>query len=108
MNIALSSNYQKFVRKLVESGRYDSEQEVIEAAVANLILETVEAADEELDDVTAASIARAEEQIKQGRVRDFDDAVAELQRKHFGTRRTAIASSLRTKFLPSWTRSMNS
>jgi putative addiction module CopG family antidote len=84
MNITLSSNFEKFVQKLVESGRYDSEQQVLEAGVARLMLDTAEGDVEEIDDISAASILRSEEQIKNGQTRTLDDAITELRAKHFG------------------------
>jgi Arc/MetJ-type ribon-helix-helix transcriptional regulator len=84
MTVTLSSTFERFVRKLVETGRYSSEQEAVEAAVANLMLDSVEHLEEEFDDASAASVARSEEQIKGGQVRTLDDAAAQLRQKHFG------------------------
>jgi putative addiction module CopG family antidote len=83
MTVKLSTNFEEFVRKLVESGRFNSEQEVIEAAVARLMLDTMDPPEEEIDDATAAEIERAEQQIREGKTRDFADAVTELRNKHF-------------------------
>jgi putative addiction module CopG family antidote len=84
MTVKLSNNFEEFVRKLVETGRFASEQEVIEAGVAKLMLDTMESAEEEIDDATAAQIARSEQQISSGQTRDFSDALSELRKRHFG------------------------
>jgi putative addiction module CopG family antidote len=83
MTVKLSNNFEQFVRELVESGRFSSEQEVIEAGVAKLMLETIDSSEEEIDDATAVEIQRAEEQIRQNQTRDFDEAVKQLRNKHF-------------------------
>jgi putative addiction module CopG family antidote len=74
MNFELSPELQEFVEESVRSGQYGSVREVVEAAIARLMLEPVS----ELDEETLAAIERAEEQIDRGECRPWPEVKAEL------------------------------
>lgn len=55
MNVTLKPALQNFVDEQVRAGHFDSPQQVVEAAIARLMLDP---ADEELDAATLAAIER--------------------------------------------------
>ncbi|MBC7783772.1 MAG: type II toxin-antitoxin system ParD family antitoxin [Burkholderiales bacterium] len=83
MNVTLNNPFEQFVKSLVATGRYESEQEVVEAGIASLVLQNLRADGEEIDDPTAAAIERSEEQIASGNTRSLDETIRELRLKHF-------------------------
>ena len=72
---------QDFINQQVREGHFTSPTDLIESAVVRMMDEN---ASEDFDDETLAAIARAEEQIKLGQVRSFEQAAAELKQKHLG------------------------
>jgi Arc/MetJ-type ribon-helix-helix transcriptional regulator len=64
---------------MVTSGHFESANEVIEAAVARLMLDPPPDEDEQ----TLAAIARAENEFERGEDRSFNEFVAEFRARHF-------------------------
>lgn len=82
MQISLTKpELQRFIEEQVRSGGYTSASEVVEAGLERLMLD---AAPDELDDETIASIQRAEAEFERGEDQSFDDVAAELRRKYLG------------------------
>jgi putative addiction module CopG family antidote len=80
MNVTLKPEARRFVDAQVKSGRFGSPEEVLEAAVDQMMVET----ELELDDETAAAINRAEEQIDRGEGIDFETFAADWRRRIAG------------------------
>jgi len=81
MELTLNQDLQQFIEEQVRSGRFASASEVVEAALARLMID--DPADE-LDEQDIAAIRESEEQIARGQVRDFKEVAAELRAKYLG------------------------
>ncbi len=79
MNVRLRPDLQKFIDDEVKSGKFASADEVIEAALARLMLDP---ASGDADAETLAAIDEAEAQIDRGEGVSLDDAFARLRKKH--------------------------
>jgi Arc/MetJ-type ribon-helix-helix transcriptional regulator len=77
MDVSLKQQTQKFIEEQVKAGHFRSADDLLEEAVARLMLE----ADSELDDETAAAINRAEEQIDRGEGIEFDQVAEEMRKR---------------------------
>ena len=82
MNVSLKPELQRFVEEQIKTGRFASAEEVLEAGVARLMLDS---APEEIDDETWAAIERAEAQIDRGEGIPLNEAFERLRKKHLGT-----------------------
>ena len=71
---------QRFIEDQIKEGRFASASELVEAAVARLMLDPE--LDEKFDDARLASVRKSHEQIIHGHVRTFIQAADELRRKH--------------------------
>jgi Arc/MetJ-type ribon-helix-helix transcriptional regulator len=65
--IEIDRGYETIVEQLIQTGRFASAQEVIQAGIAQLAVDAIDLDDEEIDDATAASIERSEADIAAGR-----------------------------------------
>jgi putative addiction module CopG family antidote len=81
MTIRLTPEMEKFVDEQVKQGYYSSADEVLEAALARMMLDDLP---ERLDDATLAAINQGEEEIARGEDRPFKEVAAELRRKCLG------------------------
>src|SRR5260221_4790886 len=81
MQLSLKPELQRYIEEQVKEGRFASESDLIEAAVARLMLDP---SDDDFDDARIAAINRSLDDIAIGRVRPFEEAAAELRRKHLG------------------------
>jgi Arc/MetJ-type ribon-helix-helix transcriptional regulator len=82
MQIELTkAELEKFIDEQVRLGHFSSVNEVVEAALARLMLDPEP---DELDAETLASIERAEAEFERGEDRPFEEVAADLRRKHFG------------------------
>jgi len=81
MNVVLTPELERFVQDQVQSGRFASPEEVLEAGLARLMLDP---APDELDEEDLAAIQESEEQIARGEVIDWKEASAMLRRKYLG------------------------
>jgi Arc/MetJ-type ribon-helix-helix transcriptional regulator len=80
MHITISNpDLVRFIEQQVTEGRFDSIEEVVEAAIALLLHMDDDA--EELSEQTLASIREANAQCERGEGRDFREALLELRRK---------------------------
>ena len=80
MDISLTKpELEAFVREQVNSGHFSSASELVEAAVARLMLEP---ATDALDDDTVEAIRRAEAEFERGEDRPFGEVAAELRKKY--------------------------
>ena len=66
-----------FIDEQVRTGRFQSREAAIEAAVERMMLE-----DAPLDDATLTAIDEAEDQIEAGQHRDWKEVSAELRAKY--------------------------
>jgi putative addiction module CopG family antidote len=82
MDVQLPPELERFVDGEVKAGNFGSRDEVIEAAVARLMLDPQH---DELDHATLAAIDEAEAQLDRGQGLPLDEAFATLRRKHLGT-----------------------
>jgi len=81
MNVVLTPELERFVQDQVQSGRFASPEEVLEAGLARLMLDP---APDELGEEDLAAIQESEEQIARGEVIDWKEASAMLRRKYLG------------------------
>ena len=81
MNIPLKPELEKFVEEQVNSGRFSSAAEVLEAGLARLMLDPSPA---ELDEADLAAIEESEQQIARGEALDWNEVSARLRRKYLG------------------------
>ena len=81
MEVRLPPELEQFVDDEVKSGNFVSRDEVIEAAVARLMLDP---RGESLDPETLHAIEEAEEQFDRGDGIPLDEAFALLRKKHLG------------------------
>ena len=81
MNVVLTPELERFVQDQVQSGRFASPEEVLEAGLARLMLDP---APDELDEEDLAAIQESEEQIARGEDMDWNEASAILRRKYLG------------------------
>jgi Arc/MetJ-type ribon-helix-helix transcriptional regulator len=81
MLISLKPELEHYIQEQVKQGRFASEADLIEAAIAQLMLDH---SDDDFDDERIAAINRSLEQVAQGRVRPFEHAAAQLRKKHLG------------------------
>jgi putative addiction module CopG family antidote len=77
MDITLNPESQKFIDDQIRSGRFRSANELLDAAVQRMMLDS----DDQLDDAAAAAINRAEDQIDRGEGIDFDKFAAEMRKR---------------------------
>ncbi len=71
---------ENYVHEQVKEGRFASPADVVEAAIARLMLEPEDV--ETFDENRLASLRRSHEQIVRGEVRPFEEAAAQLRQKH--------------------------
>ena len=81
MHVQLPPELERFVDGEVKAGNFGSRDEVIEAAVARLMLDPQR---NDLDDATLAAIDEGEAQLDRGQGIPLDEAFAELRKKHLG------------------------
>lgn len=81
LDAALGARYRKLVARLVKSGRYDSEEKVVRAAM-KLLEEDEKFVAEEIE-----AIRRGMEDVRAGRTRPAADVFADLERKFPDVRR---------------------
>ena len=81
MDVRLPAELEQFVDDEVKAGHFDSRDEVIEAAVARLMLDPRQLAP---DPETLAAINEAERQIDRGEGIALDEAFEKLRTKHLG------------------------
>jgi len=74
MDLELRPELQKFVEEKVRAGEYSSTREVVEAALARLMLDP----QPEIDDETLAAIEEGEAQANRGETRPWHEVRAEL------------------------------
>jgi putative addiction module CopG family antidote len=79
MNIILKPELQRFIDDQVQSGRFSSPSEVLEAGIARLMLDPLP---DELDADDLAAIEQSERQIAAGQDLDWKEVSAELRRKY--------------------------
>jgi len=80
MNISLAPETQRLLEEKLKSGKYDSPNAVVHAALE--ALDQVEA--DALDEETLAAIDRAEDQIERGEVHDWKDVRERVRAKFLG------------------------
>ena len=73
---------ERFVQDQVEDGKFATATDLIEAAVARLMLDPAE--DVTLEDVRIKGIRRSMEQISTGQVRPLSEAADLMRQKHLG------------------------
>ena len=73
------ADLEEFIAEQVRAGRFASEMEVVEAALARLMLDPDPA---EIDPEIDAAIERADEEFARGEDRPFEEVAAELRRKY--------------------------
>jgi antitoxin ParD1/3/4 len=78
MQITLRPELEEFVNEQVKTGQYTSPADVVEAALARLMVDL----DDELDDETLAALDEADAQIDRGEGIPLDEAFERLRRKH--------------------------
>ena len=78
MNVSIKPEYELFVEEQVRAGHFSSPSEVVEAALARLMLEALN----ELDDDDVAAIEEGEEQIARGEVLDWKEVSAQLRKEY--------------------------
>lgn len=82
MRISIKPELQQFIEKEVSEGHFSSPDEVIEAALARLMMSPVEEVDDEpLAPERVAAIRKSIEQLDQGEGIPFEAAAAELKCK---------------------------
>jgi len=81
MEVRLSPQLRKFIEDEVTAGNFASADEVVEAALARLMLDPAPDAE---DAQTLAAIDEAEAQIDRGEGIPLDEAFGRLREKHFG------------------------
>jgi putative addiction module CopG family antidote len=81
MDVTLKPELQRFVDEQVQSGRFTSPAEVLEAGLARLMLEPTP---DELDDDDMAAIAESERQIERGEDVDWREVSAKLRQEYLG------------------------
>ena len=82
MDITLTKpELKQFVDEQVRAGHFSSPTDVIEAALARLMLDRVP---EELDDATLAAIEEGNAQIERGEGIDFSQFAAEMRKRYAG------------------------
>jgi Arc/MetJ-type ribon-helix-helix transcriptional regulator len=83
MQISLTKpELEQFVEEQIKDGRFASASDLVEAAIARLMLDSD--ADEPFDDARLMSIRKSRDQIASGQVRPFAEAAEALRRKHIG------------------------
>ena len=80
MEVRLTPELRKFIEDEVTAGNFASADEVVEAALARLMLDPHPDEDAE----TAAAIDEAEAQIDRGEGIPLDEAFGRLREKHLG------------------------
>ncbi len=78
MTISLDQQLKCFVEEQVRCGKFASEQEVIEAGLARLMLDPIP----DLDEEDLAAIEESEAQIARGEDLDWKEVAKELRKKY--------------------------
>ncbi len=81
MTISLKPELQKFIEGKVKDGRFASEQDVIEAALAHFMFDEEI---NELDEEDISVIDEAEAEYARGEYLDWKKVSSELRRKYLG------------------------
>ena len=81
MQVQLKPELRKFIEDQVTAGHFASADEVVEAALARLMLDP---APNDLDAETLAAIEEADAQFDRGEGIPLDDAFNRLREKHLG------------------------
>jgi antitoxin ParD1/3/4 len=81
MQVRLKPELRKFVEDEVRAGNFASADEVVEAALARLMLDP---ATDDADAQALAAIEEAEAQLDRGEGIPADEAFRRLREKHFG------------------------
>jgi Arc/MetJ-type ribon-helix-helix transcriptional regulator len=68
----------KFIEEQVTSGRFESAEDLVEAALDRLLNDE---SDEDFDDEAVAAIVRADAQCDRGEGRDIADVAADLRKR---------------------------
>lgn len=77
--LTLHPQLQAFVDEQVRLRRYSSEKELIEAAIARLMLDPL---DPDLDEATLQDIIQSRKEFEAGQYEDFKDVAARLRKKY--------------------------
>jgi putative addiction module CopG family antidote len=80
MNVMLKPELQRFVEEQVESGRFTTPAEVLEAAILRLREESTD----DLDSDDIAAIDESERQIARGEDMDWGEVSAKLRQRYLG------------------------
>ena len=83
MNVQINAELRKFLDDEVNAGRFPSHDAAIEAAIVRMKLDREL---DDLDDLTADAINRAEEQIDRGEGVDFHEFAARMRKKFASNR----------------------
>jgi putative addiction module CopG family antidote len=81
MTVSLSPEFKKYVEEQVRAGRFASADEVVEAALARLMLDPPP---DELDAEDVHAINESEAQIERGEDLDWKQVSASLRKKYLG------------------------
>ena len=81
MNVSIEPDLAKFIEDEVRSGRYDSPDAAVNAAVSRLKAEQ-ELLAEEVDDEDVAAIEEGLAQLDRGETRPWEQVRAEFKAKH--------------------------
>jgi putative addiction module CopG family antidote len=81
MTVTMKPDLERFVAEQVSAGRFSSETEVLEAAVARLMLDP---APQELDARVVREIQTGLDQMRRGEVVDWENYSAEVRKKYLG------------------------
>lgn len=75
----LRPELETFIKAQVGAGRFDSVEELVEAALHRFMAE--ERDDEDFDEATISAILRADAQCERGEARDLADVAADLRKR---------------------------
>jgi putative addiction module CopG family antidote len=81
MDISLKPELRKYAEEQVKAGRFSTVDEVLEAGVARLMLDSEDGG---IDEETLAAIERADAQLERGEGIPADEAFNRLRAKHLG------------------------
>ena len=79
MNVTLSPETERFIQDQIQAGLYSSPEQLLDAAVRNLMSEDTN--EEELDDDTIAAINEDQAQIDRGEGMDRATFLSEFQKR---------------------------
>jgi Arc/MetJ-type ribon-helix-helix transcriptional regulator len=79
MKVTLKPELQRFIDEQIRAGHFATAEEVLEAGVARLMLDST---DDALDEETLDAIERAEGEFERGEDRSFKDFAAGFRSNH--------------------------